>query len=124
MENLVNLEELYISSNGIAKIENLEKLTKIQTLDLAFNRVTHLENLEALVNMEEFWFNDNRVAEWDQLKALVPLKSLQTLYMERNPLYYTADGKKDSGYRRKILLLLPELRQLDATLTGVGLRTG
>jgi len=37
-------------------------------------------------------------------------KKLQTVYLEHNPI------TKDPNYRRKIMLLLPWLEQLDATL--------
>uniref|UniRef100_A0A0R3SXB9 DUF1981 domain-containing protein n=1 Tax=Hymenolepis diminuta TaxID=6216 RepID=A0A0R3SXB9_HYMDI len=122
LDKLVNLEELYISFNGISKIEGLDNLTNLQTLELAKNRICRIENIGHLHKLEEFWFNDNLVSDWDQIEVLVPMKQLKTLYMERNPIYFAPSSNvMDSAYRRKILLLLPWLRQLDATLTGVGL---
>nr|CDS25689.2 brefeldin A inhibited guanine [Hymenolepis microstoma] len=122
LDKLVSLEELYISFNGISKIEGLENLANLQTLELAKNRVSRIENIDHLQKLEELWFNDNLVADWDQIEALVPMKQLKTLYMERNLIYFApGSNTMDSAYRRKILLRLPWLRQLDATLTGVGL---
>lgn len=124
MDHLHKLEEFYISFNGISKIEGLDSLINLQTLELAKNQISQIENISHLSKLEEFWFNDNRVSEWSQLKVLEQMKHLKTVYLERNPIYYTDGGKtKDTAYRRKILLLLPWLKQLDATLTGVGLRT-
>nr|CDS19010.1 protein phosphatase 1 regulatory subunit 7 [Echinococcus granulosus] len=124
LDKLLNLEELYLSFNGISRIEGLDNLVKLQTLELSRNRISQIENISHLVKLEEFWFNDNLVAEWDQLNILAPMKQLKTLYMERNPIYYAPNSKcMNTAYRRKILLLLPWLRQLDATLTGVGLRS-
>lgn len=79
-----------------------------------------MSNLE---NLEEFWCNDNKISDWEQLEKLSVLKKLRTLYMERNPIYFlnTDRTKHDSNYRRKILLALPNLQQLDANLTGVGI---
>lgn len=122
MDKLVNLEELYLSFNGISKIEGLDNLANLQTLELARNRISRIENIGHLHKLEEFWFNDNLVADWGQIDILVPMKQLKTLYMERNPIYFASTSTAmDSAYRRKILLRLPWLRQLDATLTGVGL---
>ncbi|VEL19870.1 unnamed protein product [Protopolystoma xenopodis] len=123
LDRLVNLEQLYLSQNGITSIKGLDNLKKLQTLDLASNMIDKITNIEHLDLLEEFWFNDNRVSSWDELKILTSLKSLHTLYLERNPIYYAnADKTKmNPDYRRKILLLLPKLRQLDANLTGVGL---
>ena len=64
MENLdalSNLDDLYISHNGIQKIQGLDNNTELTTLDLAGNRISALDNLKALEKIEEFWFNDNQV---------------------------------------------------------------
>jgi protein phosphatase 1 regulatory subunit 7 len=82
-------------------------------LDLAANRIVTIENLEALTNLEEFWFNDNLLDNWGQLNNLQQATKLQTVYLERNPIW--KDGK-DVNYRRKIKLALPSLTQIDATL--------
>lgn len=58
--------------------------------------------------------NDNEVEDWNDLDELKSMKSLETVYLERNPIH-TNDI---SGYRRKVLIALPHLKQLDATLTG------
>lgn len=55
LDKLVNLTDLYVSENGIEKIEGLENNKLIQTLDVAKNRITIIENVEHLVNLEEFW---------------------------------------------------------------------
>lgn len=53
--------------------------------------------------------NDNQIDNWADLDELKNAKSLETVYLERNPL------QKDPQYRRKIMLALPTVRQIDAT---------
>lgn len=53
--------------------------------------------------------NDNLLESWSDLDELKAAKSLETVYLERNPL------QKDPQYRRKIMLALPTVRQIDAT---------
>lgn len=53
--------------------------------------------------------NDNQIENWSDLDELKNAKGLQTVYLERNPL------QKDPQYRRKIMLALPSVRQIDAT---------
>lgn len=53
--------------------------------------------------------NDNQIDNWSDLDELKNAKSLETVYLERNPL------QKDPQYRRKIMLALPTVRQIDAT---------
>ena len=58
--------------------------------------------------------NDNKVENWNDIEELKNMESLETVYLERNPIHLS----DMTGYRRKILLALPKLKQLDATLTG------
>lgn len=53
--------------------------------------------------------NDNQIDNWSDLDELKNAKFLETVYLERNPL------QKDPQYRRKIMLALPTVRQIDAT---------
>ena len=55
LETLVNLEELYISHNGIKKIEGLDTLVNLVTLDVSNNFIKRIENVSHLTKLEEFW---------------------------------------------------------------------
>lgn len=55
LEALVNINELYLSENGITKIEKLDNNKDIQTLDLAKNKIKVIENVFHLEGLEEFW---------------------------------------------------------------------
>lgn len=35
--------------------------------------------------------NDNKVTEWNEVDKLIPLKTLETLYLERNPIWNDPD---------------------------------
>jgi protein phosphatase 1 regulatory subunit 7 len=106
------LEELYLSHNGVERLEGLENNTKLRTLDVGVNFVPAIENISHLVSLEELWLNNNKIAD---LRALEPqlksMESLETIYLEGNPCQQ-AEG---TGYRRKIMLALPQVKQIDAT---------
>lgn len=53
--------------------------------------------------------NDNLLDNWSDLDELKGARSLETVYLERNPL------QRDPQYRRKVMLALPSVRQIDAT---------
>jgi protein phosphatase 1 regulatory subunit 7 len=56
--------------------------------------------------------SDNHVKTLGALESeLGPISTLETVYLEGNPC------QKDdmSGYRRKVILALPQIKQLDAT---------
>lgn len=52
---MVNLEQLYMSHNGINTLEGLDNNIKLQTLDLACNRIDKIQNISHLSKLEEFW---------------------------------------------------------------------
>lgn len=113
---LVNLEELYISHNGLTSLgDGLASLKKLRVLDFAANRVATLGNsLDGLTELEEFWANDNALDDLRDIEGqLKPSKcpNLETVYLEGNPL----QKKEGAAYRRKIMLALPQVSQIDAT---------
>jgi len=55
LSELKNLEELYVSHNGLTKIEGLEGCTKLKTLDIGANKVEKIEGISHLKDLEEFW---------------------------------------------------------------------
>ncbi|KAI0649258.1 L domain-like protein [Trametes meyenii] len=113
LETLENLEELYISHNGIPKLEGLEKNLKLRTVDVGNNFIERLENVSHLVALEEFWINDNKITTLQDIEPqLKHIQTLETVYLERNPVQRT----EGAHYRRKIILALPQIQQLDATL--------
>lgn len=55
LSELKNLEELYISHNGLTKIQGLEGCLKLKTLDVGANKIEKIENVSHLKELEEFW---------------------------------------------------------------------
>jgi protein phosphatase 1 regulatory subunit 7 len=110
LDKLVNLTELYLSENGIEKIENFEHNTKLETLDLAKNQIKKIEGIDHLKEMSEFWLNDNEISDWKCIDSLKAIESLETVYLERNPI------ASDVQYRKKLMLTLPWIQKIDATL--------
>lgn len=126
MDHLVNLQELYISDNGLTKIEGLDALVNLKVLDVSNNQIERIENVSKLVSLEELWFSNNNLANWADIERLRDLPKLKCLYLEHNPLYYISNKKpsimvtdnqvNSADYRRKIMMTLPHLEQIDATI--------
>jgi protein phosphatase 1 regulatory subunit 7 len=56
--------------------------------------------------------NDNRIPNLHALeRELDKTDSLETIYLEGNPCQRNDEG----GYRRKVMLALPQVKQIDAT---------
>ncbi|KAI5452218.1 protein phosphatase regulatory subunit Sds22 [Naganishia albida] len=112
LEELESLEELYLSHNGLTKLEGLEKNLKLKTLDIGGNQISKIENISHLKNLEEFWANSNKIPDLKDLDSqLAVLPNLETVYLEHNP----CQTQDMAGYRRKVILALPQVKQVDAT---------
>ncbi|PPQ67525.1 hypothetical protein CVT25_006066 [Psilocybe cyanescens] len=112
LEELTELNQLYLSHNGIERLEGLKNNLQLTTLDIGNNFIPAIENISHLKNLEELWMNGNKIPDLSALEPeLKSISSLETLYLEANPCQ-----KNDmTGYRRKIQLALPQLKQIDAT---------
>lgn len=112
LEDLESLEEIYVSHNGIKKLEGLEKNTKLRVLDIGNNFIKDVEGISHLTELEEFWANNNLIDDLDKVQGqLKDKENLETVYLEGNPL----QANLGVHYRRKMMLALPQVRQIDAT---------
>ncbi|KAJ3505604.1 hypothetical protein NLJ89_g7329 [Agrocybe chaxingu] len=111
LQELRDLDQLYLSHNGIKRLEGLENNVQLTTLDVGSNFIPAIENLSHLTKLEELWMNGNQIPALNALESeLKPISTLQTLYLEANP----CQTNDITGYRRKIMLALPQLKQIDA----------
>ncbi len=108
-----SVEELYLSHNGVQKLEGLEHCLKLNTLDVGNNFIEKIEGIAHLgETLEEFWVNGNKLgALGEVLVKMEVLKKLKTVYLEANP----CQAEEGVHYRRKIMLSLPWVEQIDAT---------
>eukprot|EP00466_Bigelowiella_natans_P001572 jgi/Bigna1/78269/fgenesh1_pg.53_\ len=109
LKGLPMLQELYLSHNGIQRMEGFDAIPQLKVLDLGGNQIKKIENIEALVELEELWMNNNFLTDFENLKQ-IKARELKTIYLEQNPL------SKDPDYENKVLNALPTLTQLDADM--------
>jgi protein phosphatase 1 regulatory subunit 7 len=83
----------------------------LKMIDAANSSITTLDFLSHLKDLEDLWLNDNKISSWSEVDKLSKLPSLDTVYLERNPIY----DEDRNNYRRKVILALPQVTQIDAT---------
>ncbi|CAO4365031.1 unnamed protein product [Caenorhabditis nigoni] len=96
-------------ANQLASNGHISNLT---LLDVANNEIKTFKGVEELEALNDFWANDNKVEPFSEVDLLSKLKDLQTVYLERNPFYFHDTNQ----YRRKVMLTLTQITQLDATM--------
>ncbi|CAA6672874.1 unnamed protein product [Spirodela intermedia] len=86
-QDCVALEELYLSHNGITRMEGLSSLENLRVLDISNNKLTLVEGISDLTRLEDLWLNDNQIPSLEGLDAAVSgsREKLTTLYLENNP---------------------------------------
>ncbi|TIC06944.1 L domain-like protein [Wallemia mellicola] len=113
LDGLTNLEELYLSHNNLSSLQGLDNLTQLNTLDIAHNKIETISNVKHLKNLKEFWANSNKITSLEEIESEFKDTPLETIYLEHNPVQQTLNTQ----YRLKLKLALPQLKQIDATLT-------
>lgn len=59
----------------------------LELVDVADNQLESLEPLAKLENLTDIWANDNKISSWPEVDKLSNLPRLETIYLERNPIY-------------------------------------
>lgn len=114
LEHIKNLEEIYLGGNAFTEIKGLSSLAEnLQILDFSVNRGLKSigTGFHELVNLTDVWLNSCSIDSWKDVDAaLAPLKQLDVIYLEHNPV------QEDVMYRKKLQLISPSLTQIDAAL--------
>eukprot|EP01024_Parvocaulis_polyphysoides_P070506 TRINITY_DN8702_c0_g1_i2.p1 TRINITY_DN8702_c0_g1~~TRINITY_DN8702_c0_g1_i2.p1 ORF type:complete len:169 (+),score=29.21 TRINITY_DN8702_c0_g1_i2:475-981(+) len=101
LQELISLEELYISCNGIQIIEGLNNLINLKILDLANNRIKKLEGIKNLSKLTDLWLDSNQIDQkFEEIEEEVAgnvQNSVTVLYMDDNPI-----SKNQEEYQIKI----------------------
>ncbi|KAK3210643.1 hypothetical protein Dsin_015349 [Dipteronia sinensis] len=86
-QDCVALEELYLSHNGISKMEGLSTLVNLKVLDVSSNKLTSVDDIQSLPRLEDLWLNDNQIESLESIAEAVAgsRETLITIYLEKNP---------------------------------------
>ncbi|KAK4350098.1 hypothetical protein RND71_029411 [Anisodus tanguticus] len=127
LQLLPAIETLDLSRNKFAKVDNLRKCTKLKHLDLGFNHLrnvvsshivklvlrnnalTSLHGIENLKSLQGLDISYNIISNFLEMEILAGLSSLQSLWLEGNPLCYSR------WYRAQVFSFFrsPEKMELD-----------
>eukprot|EP00386_Alphamonas_edax_P012079 GDKI01037884.1.p1 GENE.GDKI01037884.1~~GDKI01037884.1.p1 ORF type:complete len:402 (+),score=111.85 GDKI01037884.1:106-1311(+) len=112
-DNCPALEQMYLSHNALPDApDSIKKLVHLETLDVGANQLQTLNGIRALPKLEELWANDNKISDPKEIGALADIKTLKTVYLERNPIQLNMGP----AYRSAVLAASPWVLQLDALL--------
>jgi protein phosphatase 1 regulatory subunit 7 len=107
------LNELYLSENGLTEIQHVGQLPGLTLLDFSFNPISIINgDVISVTNMpvlEEFWLTDGKIDQWAEVDKLAQFSAtLRTVYLERNPI------ESDKRYRDKVFMALSFITQIDS----------
>nr|XP_009773244.1 PREDICTED: uncharacterized protein LOC104223492 isoform X1 [Nicotiana sylvestris] len=130
LQLLPAVETLDLSRNKFAKVDNLRKCTKLKHLDLGFNHLrnvasfievschivklvlrnnalTTLRGLENLKSLQGLDISYNIISNFLEMEILAGLSSLQSLWLEGNPLCYAR------WYRAQVFSFFPNPEKME-----------
>uniref|UniRef100_A0A2S2R7M5 Protein TILB n=1 Tax=Sipha flava TaxID=143950 RepID=A0A2S2R7M5_9HEMI len=102
-----NLKILFLQSNLIFKIENLNKLKQLEYLNLALNCIEKIENLDRCESLNKLDLTMNFIGELTSIESLKHNIHLTTLFLTGNPC------TDYDGYREFVIGTLPQINVLD-----------
>ncbi|XP_065175036.1 dynein axonemal assembly factor 11-like isoform X2 [Sycon ciliatum] len=102
-----DLKILYLQSNLIGKIENVQRLKKLEYLNLALNNVKLIENLAGCESLNKLDLTVNFISELTCVESLKDNYNLRELFLTGNPC------SRFEGYRQFVIATLPQLKTLD-----------
>ncbi|KAE9613979.1 hypothetical protein Lal_00016499 [Lupinus albus] len=106
----IALEELYLSHNGISKMEGLSSLVNLRVLDVSSNKLTSIDDIQNLTQLEDLWLNDNQIKLLEGISETVAgsKEKLTTIYLENNPC------AKLPNYTAVLREIFPNIQQIDS----------
>lgn len=130
LQLLPAVETLDLSRNKFAKVDNLRKCTKLKHLDLGFNHLrnvasfsgvsshivklvlrnnalTSLRGIENLKSLQGLDISYNIISNLLEMEILAGLSSLQSLWLEGNPLCYSR------WYRAQVFSFFPSPEKME-----------
>jgi protein phosphatase 1 regulatory subunit 7 len=121
VENLTSqvdtLEEIYLAHNGITTEGAMhptglaQDFKVLSVVDMGRNRLTSANGFAHIQTLDELWLSGNKIAKFEDIQALAGLPSLDTIYLEYNPLQ-----DDNPLYRKRIHEIMPCLKQIDANM--------
>ena len=120
LQNLKNLEGLYLQTNRITELSDLNALKTLKILNLSNNLISNITGLEHLNNLEQLNLNNNRIVE---IRGLESLKKLKMLSIGNNlipkVIIEELGGLKLSGEVNKPLKFVEYCSDMDAIVVSM-----
>jgi Leucine-rich repeat (LRR) protein len=83
LDNLSNLNKLYLDFNRINEIEGLNNLNNLKSLHFQWNKIGKIEGLNNLTKLEYLYLNNNEI---DKIQGIQNLQNLKSLMIYDNQI--------------------------------------
>mmetsp|Transcript_41113 Transcript_41113/g.36285 ORF Transcript_41113/g.36285 Transcript_41113/m.36285 type:complete len:200 (+) Transcript_41113:73-672(+) len=103
-----NLKILSLSRNKIKKIEKLDDISdSLEELWLSYNLVEKLSGLENLTKLRVLYMSNNEIKSFDELERIAHISTLKDILFLGNPIVSSAPDEQ--SYRYEVIKRLPLL---------------
>ena len=103
-----NLKILSLSRNKIKKIEKLDDISdSLEELWLSYNLIEKLSGLENLTKLRVLYMSNNQIKSFDELERIAHISTLKDILFLGNPIVSSAVDEE--SYRYQVIKRLPLL---------------
>ena len=103
-----NLKILSLSRNKIKKLEKLDDIADtLEELWLSYNSIEKLSGLENLTKLRVLYMSNNQIKSFDELERIAHISSLKDVLFYGNPIFYASPDEQT--YRYEVIKRLPLL---------------
>lgn len=103
-----NLKILSLSRNKIKKIEKLDDISDtLEELWLSYNLIEKLSGLENLTKLRVLYLSNNQIKSFDELERIAHISTLKDVLFLGNPIFFSSPDEQT--YRYEIIKRLPTL---------------
>eukprot|EP00484_Ammonia_sp_Unknown_P001895 CAMPEP_0197023166 /NCGR_PEP_ID=MMETSP1384-20130603/3951_1 /TAXON_ID=29189 /ORGANISM="Ammonia sp." /LENGTH=198 /DNA_ID=CAMNT_0042451353 /DNA_START=59 /DNA_END=658 /DNA_ORIENTATION=- len=105
-----NLKILSLGRNKIKKIEKLDDIADtLEELWISYNSIEKLSGLENLSKLRVLYMSNNQIKSFDELERIAHISTLKDLLFIGNPIHLSAPDEQT--YRYEVIKRLPLLSQ-------------
>eukprot|EP01084_Bolivina_argentea_P071734 130341_1 len=103
-----NLKILSLGRNKLKKIEKLDDIADtLEELWLSYNNIEKLSGLENLTKLRVLYMSNNQIKSFDELERIAHISTLKDILLFGNPIFTSATDEQ--SYRCQVIKRLPTL---------------
>ena len=120
LPKLKNLRILSLGRNNIKRIMALEDVgATLEELWISYNGIEKLDGLQPCIKLHTLFISNNRIKSWDEVNKVGQLPEIKNILLVGNPIY--GDKSKDDN-APYVVKRIPQIENVDGKMISPAIR--